>query len=142
MLHFQFVCPKCGRKKLLERFQKATVNRSILRAGFYYPLDPVTSTHRPITWYRAGDETIEDYDKATYKFQCKRCSFELPIRNIAELIEWLLFHKMGTLPGQEAIKWPHLRDAYIKSGEISRALLEELYGKTYVPPVLPPYTGG
>lgn len=141
-MQFQFICPKCGRKKLIERFQKATVSRSILRTGFYYPFDAATSTYHPITFYRVGEETIENYDKAIHKFQCKKCSFELPIRNIAELIEWVLFHKTTTLMGRDASEWPYVRDAYIKSGEISRQLLEELHGKAYVPPVLPPYASG
>jgi len=141
-MHFQFICPKCGRKKLIERFQKATVSRSILQVDFCDTFDPTTSTHHPTTFYRVGEEDIENYDKAVHKFQCKKCSFELPVRNTAEIIEWLLFHKMVTLPSWDAGKWPYVRDTFIKSGEISRALLEELYGKAYVPPVLPPYTSG
>lgn len=134
MMTIGFICPTCGRKTLIERYEKLVMSRKILHVDFSDNAYQMTSKSNPITYYRVGDSNLENSDKAVHKFHCKKCNFELPIRNAAELIEWLLFHKMVTLNSWSAPSWPVSRAAFIKKGEISRELLEDLYGPAYVPP--------
>lgn len=134
MMHLQFICPKCGRKTLIERFEGLVMHRRISHIDFYDTAHQSVSNSHPTVAYRVGEEDIQNYDEAVHVFLCKKCSFMLPIRNTAELIEWLLFHKMITLGPWESEKWPFSRAKLIKTGEISRKLLKELYGPAYVPP--------
>lgn len=131
-MRFKFKCPKCRRKTLIERYEKATIVRKMLEINFIDNSYNSVAKASPSTHYRVyGEEDISD--AKAHKWGCK-CGFDLPVRTPAELIEWLHFHKMLEWPPYNADQWPFSRAAFIAKGEISRQLLEDLYGPTYVPP--------
>jgi hypothetical protein len=88
---------------------------------------------QPATYYRVYS-SVDITNAKSHKWFCRGCELELPVRNVAELIEWLSFHKMLTWSPRYVERWPFSRAALINKGEISRKLLEDLYGSIYVPP--------
>lgn len=134
-MRFKFKCPKCEHKKLSERYERATIVRKILEVDFMDSTADTTEGDLPHTYYRVyGEDAISD--EKVHKWTCNyhTCDFVLPVRNAAELIEWLYFHDMLLMSLWDANKWPTSRAKLINAGEISRELLEALYGSTYVPP--------
>lgn len=133
-MRFSFKCPKCGRKTLSDIHEKATIRRKVLELDFMDNNYLNVSQADPSTYFRVyGSEDIIG-GKQSFGCHNQDCDFRLPVRNTAELIEWLLFHKMVTLRPYDEDKWPFSRAKFIEKGEISRELLVALHGPTYVPP--------